>query len=249
MKKFTFTLLILLQAICAIAQTTTVNIGQSTGMLDSTFVIQSGAPVTLNASNHPGAGPYYNADIYVCQGATLTYDFMLGTSNIATFYLDENATLIFTTMAAGTMANFYMKNNSSIQLPVGMTLYAYMKREPNAQVAGLPISYMSDTVFNTISFTFNGWANPCSPTTIQTVQSVTEYISFQNPIQSNGVRFSNSLTKPTEIVLYNTIGQQLSKQTILPNQSTLTMPYSTGLVYYTLSDQGRFLQSGKLIIQ
>ena len=174
---------------------------------------------------------------------------MLGTSNIATFYLDENATLIFTTMAAGTMANFYMKNNSSIQLPVGMTLYAYMKREPNAQVAGLPISYMSDTVFNTISFTFNGWANPCSPTTIQTVQSVTEYISFQNPIQSNEARFSNSLTKPTEIVLYNTLGQQLSKQTILPNQSSLTMPYSTGLVYYTLSDQGRFLQSGKLIIQ
>jgi hypothetical protein len=249
MKKFTFTLLMLLQAICSIAQTTTVNIGQSTGMLDSTFVIQSGAPVTLNATNHPGAGPYYNADIYVCQGATLTYDFMLGTSNIATFYLDENATLIFTTMAAGTMANFYMKNNSSIQLPMGMTLYAYMKREPNAQVAGLPISYMSDSVFNTINYTFNGWANPCSPTSIHTTQSVNETIVFQNPVSSSSLHVKHTFTQPVDIVFYSALGQEVSRHILLPNQTTLQTQLPIGFVYYTLSQKNQVLKSGKLICQ
>ena len=69
-----------------------------------------------------------NTNQFICQGATLAYDFSIGTSNIVTFYMDKNSILNFPPSASGTLANFYMNDSSTLQIPSTSTIYAYMKR-------------------------------------------------------------------------------------------------------------------------
>lgn len=231
------------------AQVATVNVGNSIGFLDSTFVIQSGVTDTLNSTKHPGAGSYMNAEIYLCQGSTLYYDFGPGTSNIVSFYLDENATLIFPLTASGTIANFYMKNNAAVQIPTGGVLYAYMKREPMAQVAGLPISYMSDSVFTDIQFSFIGWANPCLPTQL-TINSINKgVVQFQNPVLTNELFVMNLNPMPVELNIYNGIGQLLNTYHLIPGRNSLPFYFPKGLFVYNIKQDSISIQSGKLIKQ
>lgn len=247
MRTLIFTCLFIITSLWLKAQVATVNVGNSIGFLDSTFVIQSGVTDTLNSTKHPGAGSYMNAEIYVCQGSTLYYDFGPGTSNIVSFYLDENATLIFPLTASGTIANFYMKNNAAVQIPTGGVLYAYMKREPMAQVAGLPISYMSDSVFTSIQFTFNGWANPCSPTGISIHNNEHEFVQFQNPLPSNEIKLRNTYTKPVDIVFYNSIGQPVFSYHLQPGEQSIPNQVPHGFLYYKISHESVLLQSGQLL--
>lgn len=247
MKKNIFTLIALIISLLAHAQNTSVSIGPSTGMLDSTFVIPSGANVQFNASNHPGAGPYMNAEIYLCQGATLEYDFSIGTSNIVTFYMDKHSILNFPPNASGTLANFYMKDSSTLQIQSTSTIYAYMKREPNAQVAGMPISYMSDSIFNNIQFTFNGWSNPCGPTAISPELIAKNFILFQNPISSDGIRFTNTYPRPLILRLYNALGQPIGHHTIQSSNRLIQGPLPQGFIFYKIFEGETFLEAGKLL--
>lgn len=246
MKKI-LTICFVLSSLCGLSQTTTVNISPSTGMLDSTFVVTTGAVSSFNSTNHPGAGPYMNAEIYLCANATLTYDYMIGTSNIATFYLDNNATLIFPATASGTIATIYMKNGSTIQLPSTNTLYTSVKRESNVSLAGLPISFMSDSVFTTINFNFNGWTNPCLPSALNQIPSETGN-HFHAHLQGKQLHCSNPFTQPISMTLYSICGQHLLQQVLEPGEQRLQLNLPAGLIFYQATDGRQFQQAGKLLL-
>lgn len=246
MKKI-LTFCLVLSSLYSFSQTTSVNISPSTGMFDSTFVVPASTTMSWNSTNHPGAGPYMNAEIYLCTNATLTYDYMIGTSNTATFYLDNNATLIFPATASGTIATIYMKNGSTIQMPITNTLYAQMKRETNALIAGLPISFMSDTVFTTINFNFNGWTNPCLPSALNQVPSETGN-HFRADLQGKQLHCSNPFTQPISISFYSICGQHLLQQVLEPGEQTLQLNLPAGLIFYQATDGRQFQQAGKLLL-
>jgi Secretion system C-terminal sorting domain len=229
------------------AQTTSVNIGPSIGQFDSTFVIPTGSTTTYSMANHPGAGPYSNAEILLCQGATLTYDYNIGTSNIVTFYMDNNSTLIFPGTSQGTIAKFYVKNNATFQIPSTATIYAEMKREPGALVAGMPFQYMSDSTFANINFMFNGWANPCSPTGTNNSIISEERIVFQNPTSKQLNILSNSFTRPVQVSIFNSVGQCVCQQIIDRNTKSIQANLSAGLLFYTISNEKGILQKGTLV--
>lgn len=250
MKKRIYTIIFILSFASAKAQNTSVNIGPSMGPQDSTFVVPTGIVTTFNTTNHPGAGPYSNAEIVLCQGAVLTYDYFIGTSNIVTFYLDQNSTLIFPTTSQGTIANFYMMNNATLQIPSTININAYMKRESGVNLAGMPITFFYDSVFSNINFTFNGWTtNPCSTSSTSSASLVKESIVFENPIVKNVHILSNTYTKPVVIEFNNMIGQRLHIEKIEKQGDVINCNLPVGLIYYTVRNEHEILQTGKLINQ
>ncbi|MBP6624415.1 MAG: T9SS type A sorting domain-containing protein [Chitinophagaceae bacterium] len=229
------------------AQNISVNIGQTTSPFDSTFVISNGTTSTYNSSNHPGAGPYTGAEILLCQGATLSYDYGIGTSNNVTFYMDENSTLIFPSTSQGTIAKFYVKNNATFQIPSTITIYAEMKREPGAIVAGMPFQYMNDSTFANINFTFNGWANPCSPTGTNQIVASKEEILFQNPISNQLIITSNSYRQAVKVSIFNNVGQCICRNIIDRNTKAIPINLPDGFLFYTISNENGVLEQGKLL--
>lgn len=229
------------------AQNISVNIGQTTSPFDSTFVISNGTTAAYNPSNHPGAGPYTGAEIYLCQGSTLSYDYGIGTSNQVTFYMDENSTLIFPSTSQGTIAKFYVKNNATFQIPSSITIYAEMKREPGAIVSGMPFQYMSDSTFANINFTFNGWANPCSPTGTNQIVASKEEILFQHPISNQLIITSNSYRQAVQLSIFNSVGQCVCQKIIDRNTKTIPLNLASGILFYTISAEKNIVQQGKLL--
>jgi len=247
MKKIYLSLITLFTFSLAKSQSTTVNIGNSVGMFDSTFVISGGSNITLNNSNHPGAGPYTNAEILVCEGGVLTYDFMMGTSSEVTFYLDHHATLIFPLGSDGSIANFYVKSNATIQVPSTISIYAKMKREVGANLPSAGISYFSDSLFSNINFTFSGWTNPCLPSSINSIASTNEEVEFQNPVNNKLCLLSNSYSQQTVIHFYNMLGQQVCQAKLKPYQKEIDIELPKGLITYSIRNENQILQKGKLI--
>lgn len=58
------TSLFVLASLYSLSQTTTVSISPSSGILDSTFVVTTGISSNFNSTNHSGAEPCMNAEIY-----------------------------------------------------------------------------------------------------------------------------------------------------------------------------------------
>jgi hypothetical protein len=232
------------------AQTTSANIGQSTANLDSTFVVQTNATETYNLGNHPGAGPYQSADIYLCKGATLTYDYGIGTSNEATFFLEDRATLIFTPMSSGTIARFYMKGFATLQVPAGSTLYGTMKRESTVNLTGVTTSFFSDSVFSAISFVFPGWANPCNlPSSIATQgDASTQYFYLTQHANSGKLILAHNVAEPSNLCIYNLQGQLLVNRVINPGDKCIDANFEGGLHCYRVTAQdGTCIASGKFL--
>lgn len=154
------------------------------GMLDSSFVVQTGTIDSFHSGNHPGAGPYSSANILICSGATLKYDYMMGTSNLVSFYLEENATLQFYQEA---FAEIYSKNSSVIDAK-GNTLYAYKWRTAGSNYInmGTNSNTIHDSVFSQIQFQFTGWPGNVSPCAIPShlEESETPHWMLKNPVHS-----------------------------------------------------------------
>jgi hypothetical protein len=150
-------------ALNANAQVRTVNIGTSTGLFDSTYVFQSYTTDSVHSGNQPGTGPYMNGDIYVCKGATLKYGFGPGTSSMPTFYLDENARLIFYTNQYD--IKIFAKAGASVDAN-NQDMLLHIKRESTASLVNINgNSTIYDSVFTTVNYTFSAWpgsANPCN---------------------------------------------------------------------------------------
>ncbi len=161
--------------------------------------------------------------------------------------MDNNSTLIFPSTSQGTIAKFYVKNNATFQIPSTITIYAEMKREPGAIVASLPFQYMSDSTFTNINFTFNGWANPCSPTSTNQIISNKEELVFQHPILDQLAISSNSFNEPVQLSIFNSVGQCICQKIIDRNTKAVPLNLPDGLLFYTISNEKGVLQNGKLL--
>lgn len=231
------------------SQNFTINIGPNVGFMDSSFVIQSGTTETYSSANHPGAGPYMNAEIYLCQGSVLNYNYQIGTSNVASFYLEPNATLNMTPQ--GTIANIYMKSGSTLNVN-NSSGYLTMRREPNVNILNAgSISYFMDSVFNTINFTFNGWPNNVSPCTISTntisLEAHNQWINLQNPANSSLQLEMVNYTEPITLTIWNTLGQKVMIERICSRHQTVSLSNAPlGLLFYTFQKGQTIIQSGKL---
>jgi len=173
MKHVSSILLWLMLSAGLFAQTTTINLGLTTSLYDSTFVIQTGMVDSFHQGNHPGAGPYMNGEIYLCANSTLKYNYSPGTSSYPTFYLEDNAHLIFTqTMMSGLV---YLKNGASVT-GNNQVNFIYLKRVSGSTVSNFGAgSTLQDSIFTSVNYTFNGWPNnssPCqAPTLVQQTSS------------------------------------------------------------------------------
>lgn len=132
-------------------------------------------------------------------------------------------------------------------MPSTNTLYTFMKRKPNAQIAGLPISFMSDSVFTTMNFNFNGWSNPCLPSTFNEVPSATGR-HFRAQLQGKQLNCSNPFTQPISISFYSICGQLLQQQMLESGEQTLQLDLPAGLIFYQVTDGRQFQQAGKLLL-
>jgi hypothetical protein len=121
----------------ATAQTTTTTVGITTaGFNDSTFVIQTGSTDSFHQGNHPGAGAYSGAEILICEGATLKYNYPPGTSNVVRFYLDKKAKLIVN--APNSIIEVFMKDSASVDA-LNQNVYIFPgRRVASAQYLNVP---------------------------------------------------------------------------------------------------------------
>ncbi len=167
------------------AQVHTVNISSTQGFFDSTYVVQANGNDSMHAGNHPGFGGYSNAEIYICDNATLKYNYSMGTSSNPTFYLGNNARLeSYTSFNAHRV---YMKANSSIECFGGNFLVEELRREPSTTIVSTGYMFF-DSSYTQINYTFTGWPNnqsPCSSATANNeILSETSAINvYPNPTQ------------------------------------------------------------------
>lgn len=153
---------------------------------DSAFVIHSGVTDSFHVGNHPGAGGYTNARIFICSGGTLKYNFPMSTSSQPTFYLDNGATLIAN---QDFFAPIYMKENAIFNAN-GNFAYVFLRRLSTSVYMNLGAgsNILMDSIYANINYTFTGWPNnqnPCNlPTALEeTVQ--TDWTPYPNPVHSS----------------------------------------------------------------
>lgn len=222
MKKFLL-LFLLLQPVLMRAQTVTVGINQTGGIYDSTFVIQTGTVDSFHQGNHPGAGPYMNGEIYVCANATLKYNYPPGTSSFPTFYLEENAQVIFYQLMMSGL--IYMKNGASVNLG-HQTVYLNFKRVSGSSILNAGAgSTLQDSIFTTVNYTFNGWpgnSSPCQAPTALAEQKAAEFSLYPNPCTDR--LFLEGPAGLQRIRVMNATGQILWQEELRSAQSSLAIP-------------------------
>jgi hypothetical protein len=196
MKKLLFFTLPLFLFNFIFAQTKTINIGATASSFDSTFVIQTGQIDSFYSGNHPGAGPYSNAEIFICANATLKYGFWSGTSSQPTFYLEENARLEL--HEQGLFCNIYMKNGAIVD-GGGFGHYISIKRTATADTTNFGNgSSTNDSVFTSLNYTFSNWPGAVSP--CNTLNS--------NSNLNNSVDKISIYPNPVSDILYVTLTNQ-----------------------------------------
>lgn len=250
MKKITTLFLLLSLGLHSLAQTTTVTIGTTTNLYDSTFVIQTGAADSFYQAIHPGAGPYMNGEIYLCANSTLTYNYSPGTSSSPTFYLEENAQLIFTqAMMSGTV---YMKNGASVSGNNQMN-FLYIKRVAGSTVSNFGAgSTIQDSVFSTVNYSFTGWPNnssPCqAPTAVsQAAAARGTLILYPNPAKDR-LYLSSHSDDILDVCIMTPGGQAILQRTIRSSENIPLYGLASGFYFVVVRladgkvEYGRFIR-------
>jgi hypothetical protein len=162
-KNILLTLLFTVASAYLFAQTPhSVNIGPNLGIGDSSIVVQTGTIDSFHIGNHPGFGGYSNGEIYICENATLKYNYTVGTSSNPKFYLAKGAKLIV--YGSFIASNAYMKANSSIECIGGNFTAEQLRRELPTILSSAGGSFF-DSIQSVLTYTYTGWpnaANPCN---------------------------------------------------------------------------------------
>lgn len=251
MKVILFCSLLLITLHRADSQVLQVTIGNTQGSFDSSFVIQTSQTDSFHTGNHPGAGPYMNAEIYLCGGANLVYNYQPGTSSEPYFYLESGSTLNFTQW---TVAKIYAKSGSTINLNNAIGYFS-IHREAGVNILNISSSsaIWSDSVYTTINYAFPSWPggnSPClSPTGIAAIQ-VEDNLQISNPVQEIVHVLCKGNYTAMRLELYDLTGRKVFHTQLDEGHQTRSVNVlPKGLyVYRFLSDQG-LLKQDKLLIQ
>lgn len=230
------------------AQIHTVNIGTTQGPFDSTFVVQTGTTDSIHPGNHPGLGAYSNAEIYICDNATLKYNYPMGTSTNPIFYLGTNARLeSYTSFNA---AKVYMKANASIECFGGNFTSEEIRRVmPSTLISAGQLFF--DSSFTQINFTFNGWPNNQSPCNAATqnneIASHSSAITvYPNPANDKLYVINvPALKGSTQCYIYDVLGRLLLSQTNPPGSDCQIDCHvlQPGNYHLSLQHEGTILQN------
>jgi hypothetical protein len=252
-QKIIATVLLALSLNTMLAQTKTVNIGTTTGSFDSTYVIQTGTTDSFHVGNHPGAGGYSNAEIIVCDNATLKYNYQLGTSSPPTFYLGHNAKVIF---YQAFMARFFMKSGATLDGQNNFVTAEFICKESNCTVWGASAMFY-DSTYTAVNYTFTGWPNsvsPCNAATALTPSfTTTKYLLYPNPAQNNLYIYTPNLTSQEyQAFIYDAYGSLLTNQNTTSFNSQMILPInalSKGTYYLKLYCKGAFVDNFRFSVE
>lgn len=235
MKKLLFCLCVLV-SLNSYSQTISATIGTSTSMFDSSFVVQSGITDSFHNGNHPGAGPYMNGEILICEGATLKYNYTPGTSSGVTFYMEANSNLIFTQTTFD--VTIFMKNGCTVN-GSGQQHYYRIKRVSSASVTNTAVgSNISDSVFTNVNYLFPAWPGSASPCNLvnstQEVSGNEMFGLYPNPVHDI-LYFTESNTRPKSIRVYNSLGKMIYENNYQQSNFIDVKAFKTGLYFIKLS--------------
>jgi hypothetical protein len=253
LNKLFFSLLLILPVVIK-AQTKTVNINTTVGTWDSTFVIQSGTTDSFYMGNHPQAGGYSNAEIYICENATLKYSYAMGTSSNPVFYMASGATLkVYGSFNA---SKVFMKPNSTIECIGGNFLAEEMHRQGNTSTVSVGTLFY-DSAYTQINFTFNGWpnnANPCAtPNASSKVLGQNIWSVYPNPASNKlHIQLQNALEPNMQLQLIDVLGNKIMYKKISQQANTVTLDVaglSKGNYYILLQHNNTVVASKNVSIQ
>ncbi len=248
MKNFIFTALLFL-SLNSFCQTTTVDIKAISNPFDSTYVIQSSTTDSFHNGNHPGAGPYQNGEIYVCEGAILKYNYQMGTSSGPTFFLESKAKLILYGDLVD--ARIYLKDSAIIDCN-GFNLYVIgsIKRVTTASIInqGSSSNYQ-DSVFTAINYTFTSWPGSLSPCINNTSIKDNNFITKFNlsPIPANQfLQITGNTNEIASVQIKNLLGETIYVQK--ENFENVNIQnLNTGIYFITLINHKNLSQTLKFI--
>lgn len=191
------------------AQIITTNVGTTSSAFDSSFVVQTSSVDSFSSQTHPGASGYSGGEVLVCQGATLKYNCMWGTSNEPTFYLEKNATMILFQDFSG---KIYMKDGATLNCN-NKNAYISVHRVSTAAILNNASTPFYDSVYTQVNYTFSAWpgaASPCNaPSSVADDVKQHQIVLYPNPA-STYIQVENSLLSDS-FELININGTKVAK--------------------------------------
>jgi hypothetical protein len=178
---------------------------------------------------------------YICDGATLKYNYQMGTSSNPVFYLANNAKLkVYGSFFA---SKVYMKSNATIECFGGNFTAEQLRRELPTTLISVGSGFF-DSTFTQINFTFNGWANnanPCNASTeSNTLVKNIDIKVYPNPA-TNVVTISNLPTNADcTCMVFDVFGKIIfnSKSTNNNQLKIDCSSWSAGNYYLKIKKQG-----------